>query len=215
MDYHILVYCGDSDESGSESDLELENDDPKDLDYEMESKEVSPDVTLDYKKKTVEFANTPLKSGKAPKISSVLNRFKNCKSPLMLHRWKEQISKSGISFSFWINSLSLSQMELFLFSTIARYLYLRSLLGGSVRDKQKLVDDFVLMKFNEVRSNYGIVHEVDLRRWAIEKSREVISIFSWITFLHPVSKLSCHFSIVGLFTIQGIIIMATALEKEE
>lgn len=98
--YFILVYGDIYDGDQPECEIDTENDDPNDSDYEMESRSKSPKVSVDYKKRTVEFALTPLKSGKPPSNNSVLHAFKLCKSPQMLRRWKEQITKKGLVFSF-------------------------------------------------------------------------------------------------------------------
>lgn len=46
---------------------------------------------------------------------------------------------------------------------------------GSNIDKQIEIDKHVLEKFGWARSNFGRVHDIDLRRWAMEKSSEVNS----------------------------------------
>lgn len=45
--------------------------------------------------------------------------------------------------------------------------------GGSMVDKQKMIDQHVFQKFGLARSNFGRVHDIDLRRWAMEKGTEV------------------------------------------
>lgn len=45
--------------------------------------------------------------------------------------------------------------------------------GGNCRDKQIAIDEHVREQFHNARTNYATVHDVDLRRWAMEKSAEV------------------------------------------
>lgn len=40
-------------------------------------------------------------------------------------------------------------------------------------DKQKMIDQHVFQQFSLARSNFGRVHDIDLRRWAMEKGSEV------------------------------------------
>lgn len=49
--------------------------------------------------------------------------------------------------------------------------------GGSKWGLQQKIDAHVLTKFNDARSNYGIVHESDLQRRALEMSNEVATEF--------------------------------------
>lgn len=44
---------------------------------------------------------------------------------------------------------------------------------GSTVDKQMMIDQHVFQKFCSARSNFGRVHDIDLRRWGMEKSSEV------------------------------------------
>lgn len=93
----------ESDESDGIS--ESENEDPQDEVYIMETSgpiEKDPNLTLDYKKRAVEWSRTTGKSGKLPKPKSVLNKFKLCTSERMLRRWKQQLN-AGISFSLIVN----------------------------------------------------------------------------------------------------------------
>lgn len=45
--------------------------------------------------------------------------------------------------------------------------------GGSKIDKITQINDHVKAMFLDVRSHRGIVHDQDLQRWALQKSREV------------------------------------------
>lgn len=45
--------------------------------------------------------------------------------------------------------------------------------GGSNWDKQKSVDAYTSERFEWARSNFGVVHEIDIRRWVVEKASEV------------------------------------------
>lgn len=45
--------------------------------------------------------------------------------------------------------------------------------GGSKRDKTKLINRSVLDRFTKTRQSNGIVHDIDIRRWAREKGQEV------------------------------------------
>lgn len=47
------------------------------------------------------------------------------------------------------------------------------LLEGNVRDHMITINDFCYEKFNATRSLFGVVHEMDIRKWAKQKSIEV------------------------------------------
>ena len=57
------------------------------------------------------------------------------------------------------------------------FLQFDSFLGGNRLDNLREVNKYVLHKFKTSRECLGVVHEMDLRRWAVEKSREVDAIF--------------------------------------
>lgn len=46
-------------------------------------------------------------------------------------------------------------------------------LGGSKRDKMIDINNYIKAVFLDVRSKRGIVHDDDLRGWAVRRSREV------------------------------------------
>lgn len=74
---------------------------------------------------------------------------------------KQEIGAFQMIFRTWNRALE--------FCFLLKYLYS----GGSRRDKQLMIDEYVRAKYDLARSLSDPVHNADLRRWALEKAYEV------------------------------------------
>lgn len=67
-------------------------------------------------------------------------------------------------------------------------------LEGNVRDHMITINDFCYEKFNATRSLFGVVHEMDIRKWAKQKSIEVnFEIFIFFLLIYCISQIHLYF----------------------
>lgn len=156
--------CTISDNSSDKSDDEDSfDDDDSDSDWKDEgppvAKSAKSEITLDQKKAAVEFwvSSKPRRS-----LSTVNAKYRFVTSVTQLYRFKLQIEKG--------NNRKESVEKEFLRKLNMRHLFFE---GGALADKYKQINDYVLEKFNSARCQFGTIHEMDLRRWAMEKSDQV------------------------------------------
>lgn len=100
-------------------------------------------------------------NGRKRSFKSVKANFKRIKNEPQLYRWEKQLEHGTIFYNLPFLSMSICNNVISI--------------GGSRYDKLKVINDHVRDKFVTVRSNFGIVHDIDLKNWAIEKCQEVIS----------------------------------------
>lgn len=67
-------------------------------------------------------------------------------------------------------------------SLVCTYFIYLLRLGGSQRDKIKVINDYVLERFNDARRNFGTVHDIDLRKWAMRKKVDVGMNYIYLLF---------------------------------